>query len=82
MLDNSDSPNEITIKPQQGSDNSTMIVPTSDGKAKKLCCMYCHKRYQALARHLFTVHRNEAEVKTFKSLPPGKILLRKTFCLK
>lgn len=49
-----------------------MFVPTSDGKTKKLCCMYCLKRYPKLERHLRLVHKNEAEVKKFVALPSRK----------
>lgn len=35
-------------------------------------CMYCKKLQTKFARHLETVHKNEAEVKKFILLPKGK----------
>lgn len=63
------------LKPAHGCDNINMIVPTSsDRKAKKYCCVYCHKRYSKLVRHLLFIHKNEADVKKIRDSPPGKIL--------
>lgn len=64
----------ITNKSHKGScDNADMIVLTSDEpcKNKKLCCPFCLKLFAKLARHLETVHKNEAEVKKFSDLPKG-----------
>lgn len=51
-----------------------MFVPTSDSGVKKYCCIYCLKRYQNLARHLQTVHKNEVEVQNFQAFRPRKFL--------
>lgn len=63
----------INITPGQGCNNHKMFVPTSDSGPKKLCCIYCLKRYSKLARHLTTVHKDEEDVKKLQSLPLGKI---------
>lgn len=62
------------VKAAHGCDNIDMIVPTSSNrKAKKYCCVYCHNRYSKLVTHLLFVHKNEADVKKIQDSPPGKI---------
>lgn len=64
----------IIEKRHNGCDIKNMFVPTSDGKPKKLCCMFCLKRYQKLERHLRDAHKDELAVKKFAACPPSKSL--------
>lgn len=63
----------MNVESRHGCDNTKMRVPTSDqGRyTKKLCCVYCLKRYAKLARHLESVHNNQPDVKRFRALPKG-----------
>lgn len=56
-------------------DDTNLIVSKSQKKGanKKYFCMYCKKLHTKLARHLETVHKNEADVKKFILLPKGII---------
>lgn len=47
------------------------MVPTSRGDVKKFFCIYCHKKLSKLARHLTTVHKDKAEIKSIIVLPAG-----------
>ncbi|XP_046616551.1 uncharacterized protein LOC124303421 [Neodiprion virginianus] len=54
-------------------DDINLIVDNSSTSTstKKYFCLYCHKMQTKLARHLETVHSNEADVKKFIGLPKG-----------
>lgn len=55
-------------------DDTDLIVPKSQKKgSKKYFCIYCKKLQTKFARHLETVHKDEADVKKFLLLPKGKI---------
>lgn len=62
----------INIDPRHGCDKNEMYVPTSDLGRKKYCCAYCKKLVSKLVPHLENVHKNEKDVKAFKSLLPGE----------
>lgn len=62
----------INIDPRHGCDKNEMYVPTSDQGRKKYCCAYCKKLVSKLVPHLENVHKNEKDVKAFKSLRPGE----------
>jgi len=55
-------------------DYTNLIVSKSQKREtnKKYFCMYCNKLQTKFARHLETVHKNEAEVKKFILLPKSK----------
>lgn len=59
------------VKSVKGCDNTNMIVPTFDG-CKPLYCIYCKQLTKKFARHLVNIHKDEAKVKEFSSLPTGE----------
>lgn len=67
----------LEVQPRHGCDNRNMFVPTSNGKAKKYCCVYCLKRYSKLVTHLETIHKDEKEVKKLLEAPLGKFVFTK-----
>lgn len=65
---------KYTYEGKEICDDTNLIVPKSQEKGanKKYFCMYCKKLQTKFARHLETVHKNEAEVKKFILLPKGR----------
>lgn len=65
---------EHTYEGKATCDDTNLIVSKSQkrGANKRYFCMYCNKLQAKFARHLETVHKNEAEVKKFILLPKGK----------
>lgn len=59
-----------------------MPISQKKGGNKKYFCKYCNKLQTKFARHLETVHKNEAEVKKFSLLPRGKYNNVYTFWIK
>lgn len=61
-------------------DDTNLNIDPSEGPKggnKKNCCFYCRKMQSKIARHLATVHRNEAEVKKFLDLHPNNLERRR-----
>lgn len=53
-------------------DDKDLYIETSSSSnkdKKRNCCFFCKKLYTKIARHLETIHSNEAEVKKFSLLP-------------
>ena len=63
-----------TYEGKEVCDDTNLIVLKSQEKGanKKCFCMYCKTVQTKFARHLETIHKNEAEVKKFSLLPKGK----------
>lgn len=49
-------------------------IPVSEVKGKKHFCLYCHKLFSQLPRHLEIKHADEEDVKQCKILPKGIII--------
>lgn len=58
-------------KPITAPDGCKMIVSKSN-TAKKFYCIWCNKFLQKFARHLLSCHMDQAIVKKFASIPPGR----------
>lgn len=71
----------IGIDPSHVCDKNEMFVPTSDQGPKKYCCYFCKKLVSKLVPHLENVHKNEKDVKAFKSLPHGKLHFSESDCI-
>lgn len=65
---------KYTYEDKDTCDDTNLIVLQTQKKGanKKYFCVYCKKLQSKFARHLETVHKNEAEVKKFTLLPKGK----------